>query len=53
VLASTAQHFEVGEDMAGLGVNAYVIERIGEPFTDDDGRCLVELTFVERKAQKE
>ena len=38
----------VGSDAGGLGQNDYTIEKIGEPFTDDEGRKVVEITLVER-----
>ena len=41
----------VGSDAGGLGQNDYTIEKIGEPFTDDEGRKVVEITLVERTKQ--
>ena len=39
---------EIGTDGARLGQADYVVETIGEPFTDDTGRRVVEITLLER-----
>ena len=48
VPAVNADILEIGEDCASLGQKNYIIEKIGEPFTDDKGCNMVEVTLVER-----
>ena len=43
-----ADILEIGEDCASLGYTNYVIEKIGEPFTDDKGWKMVKVTLMER-----
>jgi hypothetical protein len=49
VPAVNADILEVGEDCASFGHAGYVIEKIGDPFKDDKGWRMVEVTLVERK----
>jgi len=51
VPVSNAQVLEIGEDCGNLGQNNFVIEKIGEPFTDDKGQEMVDITLVERAKQ--
>ena len=48
VPALNADILEIGEDCASIGQPNYVVEKIGEPFTDDKGWKMVEITLVER-----
>jgi hypothetical protein len=48
VLAVNADILEVGEDCSGFGQEGYIIEKIGDPFRDDQGWRMVEVTLVER-----
>ena len=48
VPALNADILEIGEDCASLGYANYVIEAIGEPFADDKGWKMVEVTLIER-----
>jgi len=48
VPALNADILEIGEDCASLGQPNYNVEKIGEPFTDDKGWKMVEVTLVER-----
>jgi hypothetical protein len=48
VPASTAGILKIGEDGGGLAPNNFVIERIGEQFTDDKGWLVVDVTLAER-----
>jgi hypothetical protein len=48
VPASTAGILKIGDDCGGLGPNDFVIERIGEQFTDDKGWLMVYVTLAER-----
>ena len=48
VPAADADILEIGEDCAGLGYVDYVVEKIGDPYTDDKGWRMVEITLVER-----
>jgi len=51
VPASTAGILKIGDDCGGLGPNDFVIERIGEKFTDDKGWLMVDVTLAERIEQ--
>jgi hypothetical protein len=51
VPASTAGILKIGDDCGGLGPNDFVIERIGEQFTDDKGWLMVDVTLTERMGQ--
>jgi len=48
VPAVNADILEIGEDCASFGQPNYIIEKIGQPFTDDQGWKMVEITLVER-----
>jgi hypothetical protein len=48
VPAVNADILEIGEDCANLGHPNYIIEEIGQTFTDDKGWKMVEITLVER-----
>ena len=48
VPAVNADILEIGEDCANLGHPNYIIEKISEPFTDDKGWKMVEVTIIER-----
>ena len=45
-----AKLLRVGAD-AGRSENGYLIEKIGEPFTDKNGRQMVRITIVEHPTQ--
>jgi hypothetical protein len=47
VPAVNADILEIGDDCASLGQPNYIIEKIGKPFTDDQGWKMVELTLIE------
>ncbi len=46
-----ASPLKIGGYAERFGENGYVIEKIGEPFTDKNGRQMVRLTLVERPTQ--
>jgi hypothetical protein len=46
----TPEAVQVGAD-AGHFENGYLIEKIGEPFTDKNGREMVRVTLVKRTIQ--
>jgi hypothetical protein len=48
VPAVNADILEIGEDCTGFGLPNHIIEKIGQPFTDDQGWKMVEITLVER-----
>jgi hypothetical protein len=48
VPALNADILEIGEDCTSHGQKDYIIEKIGEPFTDDKGWKMVQITLVER-----
>ena len=48
VPAPTAGILKIGDDCCGLGPNNFVIEGIGEQFTDDNGWLMVDVTLAER-----
>ena len=48
VPAPTAGILNIGDDCGGLDPNNFVIERIGEQFTDDNGWLMVDVTLTER-----
>jgi hypothetical protein len=39
---------KIGADAGRLDENGYVIEKIGKPFTDKNGRQMVRVTLVEQ-----
>ena len=45
-----ARLLRVGTD-AGYSESGYLIEKIGEPFTDKNGRQMVRITLVEHPTQ--
>jgi hypothetical protein len=47
VPAADAGILEIGEDCESLGQPGYVVEKIGEEFTDNKGWKMVEITLVE------
>ena len=46
-----ASPLRIGADAGRLGEDGYSIEKIGEPFTDKNGRQMVRVTLVERPTQ--
>lgn len=51
VPAPTAGILKIGDDCGGLAPNNFVIERIGEQFTDHKGWLMVDVTLAERPGQ--
>jgi hypothetical protein len=48
VPAVNADILEIGDDCANFGHVDYVIEKIGDPYTNDKGWRMVEITLMER-----
>jgi hypothetical protein len=48
VPALNADILQIGQDCASLGQKNYIIEKIDEPFVDNKGQKMVEITLVER-----
>jgi hypothetical protein len=46
-----ASPLRIGADAGHLDENGYRVEKIGEPFTDKNGRQMVRVTLVERPTQ--
>jgi hypothetical protein len=46
-----ASPLKIGADAGRFGENGYFIEKIGEPFTDKNGRQMLRITLVERPTQ--
>jgi hypothetical protein len=46
-----AELLKVGADAGLFDENGYRVEKIGEPFTDKNGRQMVRITLVERPTQ--
>jgi hypothetical protein len=46
----SAALLHVRDDIAGLGLDDYVVEKIGKPFMNANGTRMVELTLVRRSS---
>jgi hypothetical protein len=46
-----ASPLRIGADAGRLGETGYRVEKIGEPFTDKNGRQMVRVTLMEQPTQ--